>query len=208
MAGGVSAAAAAGGRPFPVRSGEKFTARIILFTLHISSETDMSLYTAYLSIGSNVGNKVENCLAGLKMLTGDGRIEPLDRSPMYITEPVGFPDQDRFLNIAAAVRTGLSPESLLDAIFRVQDTMGRRKGGVRFGPRIVDLDILFFGDLILETPELEIPHPRLHQRLFVMMPLCDIAPQLRHPVLKRRMTDILAQLPAGRERIYRYPCDC
>ena len=102
-------------------------------------------------------------------------------SPFYKTEPVDYLDQDWFVNAAIKVFTDLDPMALLSRIQEVQGRMGRKAGGIRFGPRILDLDIIFYRDLVLKNERLVIPHPRMHKRRFVLQPICDIDPTIVHP---------------------------
>ena len=107
------------------------------------------------------------------------------QSLFYETEPVGFKDQGWFINGAIKIETTLSPHSLLAALKDIEKKLGRCRQPVRFGPRVIDLDIIFYDKLVLNTPELEIPHPRMHQRRFVLKPICDIEPDLHHPRLRQ-----------------------
>lgn len=149
---------------------------------------------AYISVGSNLGKKLENCRHGIIALTNCGDTALMSRSPFYRTEPVDYTDQDWFTNACFSVTTSLSPEELLNRIRVVQRSAGRKKSTVRFGPRPLDLDILFYDDRIISTPQLIIPHPRMHKRRFVLKPLCDINPNLVHPVLRRTMEELLSRL--------------
>jgi 2-amino-4-hydroxy-6-hydroxymethyldihydropteridine diphosphokinase len=134
----------------------------------------------YLGLGSNLGDRAENIYAALQHL--EARIR-LDRvSSLYETEPIGLVDQPWFLNLVCRGETNLAPEDLLDFVKKIERQMGRRKG-LRFGPRLIDIDILFYDDLVISTPQLEIPHPRLHERGFTLIPLTEIAPDLVHPLL-------------------------
>ncbi len=136
--------------------------------------------TVYLSLGSNLGNRALNIYAALRHLGAGIRLEEI--SSLYETEPVGLKDQPWFLNLVCCGETELSPEALLDLAKRIEQHLGRREA-VRFGPRIIDIDILLYDDLLLNTPHLQIPHPRLHERAFVLTPLTELAPDLVHPAL-------------------------
>jgi 2-amino-4-hydroxy-6-hydroxymethyldihydropteridine diphosphokinase len=146
-----------------------------------------------LGLGSNLGDRQRNLERALEALEPRA-IAVLERSSFYLTEPVGGPPQDWFVNAAARVETTLAPEDLLRACLAVEQGMGRVRGE-RNGPRTLDIDILFYGRLVLETPGLRLPHPRLHERRFVLVPLLELAPQLRHPVLDLSVAELLERCP-------------
>lgn len=125
----------------------------------------------------------------------------LARSPFYQTQPVDYMDQDWFINAVFSIETTLSPEALLKRIHVVQRNAGREKTAIRFGPRTLDLDILLFGDRVVSTPKLVIPHPRMHKRRFVLQPLCDINSDLVHPVLRRTMGALLSRLEDDEQQV-------
>lgn len=143
----------------------------------------------YIGIGSNLGNREDNCLKALRLMEESG-IKILKRSSLYETEPWGIKDQPMFINMVIQAETEKSPVELLRILKSIEDSMGRLKD-IKWGPRIIDLDILFYNNLILDTPELKIPHPYLHQRAFVLMPLSEIAPELEHPLLKKKIRELL-----------------
>ena len=154
----------------------------------------MNDHHAYISVGSNMGDPLKNCSRGIKLMCEDDTIELVAQSQFYKTEPVDYLDQDWFVNAALHIRTSLSPHALLDKTQAVQQSVGRKGGGIRFGPRILDLDIIFYDDLILDTPQLVIPHPRMDKRRFVLQPICDIDPTIMHPGLGQNVQDLLNQL--------------
>jgi 2-amino-4-hydroxy-6-hydroxymethyldihydropteridine diphosphokinase len=136
--------------------------------------------TAYLGLGSNLGDReanIRNALAAIDRLDG---CELIRTSSLYETDPVGIREQPDFLNAAAEIRTKLAPEELLTALREVERGTGREKT-FKWGPRIIDIDILLYGEERLTGENLEIPHPEMHQRAFVLTPLAEIAPMARHP---------------------------
>jgi 2-amino-4-hydroxy-6-hydroxymethyldihydropteridine diphosphokinase len=150
---------------------------------------------AYIGIGSNLGNKLGNCRRAVEAIGADGRNRLVRCSRFYRTEPVGKKDQEWFINGVAAVETTMGPRELLEFILSVEKGMGRARKE-RWGPRIIDLDILFYGDRVLEEEGLEVPHPRLQERRFVLVPLEEIAPDLIHPIFHRTISQILGELKA------------
>jgi 2-amino-4-hydroxy-6-hydroxymethyldihydropteridine diphosphokinase len=157
--------------------------------------------TVYLGLGSNLGNRARNIYRALRLLGSAVRLGRI--SSLYETEPVGLAEQPWFLNLVCCGETELSPEALLDLAKTIERRLGREKG-VRFGPRLIDIDILLYADLVLSTPHLEIPHPRLHQRAFVLIPLSEVAPGLIHPVLNRSVERLRDGL-AHPEEVQAYP---
>lgn len=125
-------------------------------------------------------------------------VHVLQRSSWYETEPAHCPDQPWFLNLVARAETSLDPAELLDVCKRVEQQEGRVPS-VRFGPRHLDIDILLYEDRCMESPELSIPHPRMHERAFVLVPLLEIAPDLKHPVHKQPYADALSRLDEGKK---------
>ncbi len=142
----------------------------------------MENVTAYLGLGTNLGAREDNLKRAAHLLTGPTSIRLIRSSSIYETAPWGFSDQPQFLNCVLEVETGLSPNELLRFVKGLEADMGREPSS-RFGPRIIDLDILLYGDQTVQQPDLQIPHPRLHQRAFVLIPLAELAPDLVHPTL-------------------------
>ena len=151
---------------------------------------------AYLSLGSNIGDRDGHLRDAIARLAAEGRVVAV--SSFYETEPVEVTDQAWFLNCAVALETTDTPEELMATLLQIEREMGRQRVQ-RKGPRTIDLDILLFGDEVIDSPELTIPHPALHQRRFVLAPLAEIAPETRHPMLKRTIRELLDALPAGQE---------
>lgn len=150
----------------------------------------MSGKTVYLGLGSNVGEREEMLQAAIDRLhSRELRIERI--SSVYETEPQGWRSQRWFLNLVAEARTDLFPRQLLGRIAKIEQELGRRRM-LANGPRTIDIDILFFGGFVMETPELTIPHPRIAERRFVLEPMVELAPALRDPVSGRAMRDLLA----------------
>ena len=146
----------------------------------------------HLGIGSNIGDRQANCERALELLGGRG-IKIKKVSSMYETRPWGLKEQPDFINMAAEAETDLSPEELLDALKGIEKEMGR-KDTVKWGPRVIDLDILFYNDEIVDTQRLRIPHPFIHERDFVVVPLAEIAPDKVHPVLKKSVRQLREEL--------------
>lgn len=151
----------------------------------------MTVPTAYLSLGSNMGDRVANIASAVQELRKRG-IHVTRQSSLYETEPVEFTDQPWFLNSAIEVDTALPPQELMEAALQIEKAMGRERR-VPKGPRPIDIDILLYDNLVIHTPELEVPHPRMAGRLFVLAPLVEIAPNVAHPVLKKTITQLLAE---------------
>jgi 2-amino-4-hydroxy-6-hydroxymethyldihydropteridine diphosphokinase len=143
-------------------------------------------------VGANLGDPLAACRSGIAAVAADGAVRIVAVSRFYHTAPRDYAPQDWFVNAVAALETRLGPRALLNRIKAIEVQMGRSGGGVRFGPRPIDMDILFYDDRIMDAGDLVIPHPRLHKRRFVLQPLCDIAPDMIHPVLKVSMAMLLA----------------
>jgi len=150
--------------------------------------------TAYIGIGSNLGNKKENCKQALRLLEENG-VRVKKQSKMYVTEPWGIKDQPKFINMAIEVETDKRPDELLGILKNIEKHMGRIET-IKWGPRVIDLDMLLYDDLIIETPLLEIPHPFMHEREFVLKPLAEIASDKKHPVIGKTIKEMLDAIGA------------
>ncbi len=143
----------------------------------------------YLSLGSNLGDKKENLQKALEELK-KGYITVKKISSFYKTQPVGLKEQPDFFNIVIKAETSLSPDELLRSILNIEKKMGRKRKK-KYGPRIIDIDILLYNDLIIKKKGLNIPHPAMHERNFVLIPLKEIEPQLTHPELKKNISEFI-----------------
>ncbi|MGD0791042.1 MAG: 2-amino-4-hydroxy-6-hydroxymethyldihydropteridine diphosphokinase [Terriglobales bacterium] len=150
--------------------------------------------TAYLSLGSNLGDRAANLRVAVAQLDVAGRL--LAVSALYETQPLDVPDQPWFLNCVAAIETDKTPRELLQLALRVEAAMGRLRLRDK-GARKIDIDVVLFGDCVVDELGLKIPHPAMHQRRFVLEPLVEIAPEARHPELGKTARELLAALAAG-----------
>ncbi len=158
--------------------------------------------TAYIAFGSNLGNRHATLAGAYRALASHPKIRPLRRSKLYETAPVGGPGgQGRFLNTVLEVETTLTPHELLAECLAVEQQF-RRERKVRWDARTLDLDILLFGDQIVDTPDLEVPHPRMHQRRFVLVPLADVAAEVTHPVLDASIATLLVRVAVEPGDVY------
>jgi 2-amino-4-hydroxy-6-hydroxymethyldihydropteridine diphosphokinase len=152
-----------------------------------------------ISLGSNLGDRPKNLQQALKKLKGLVRIRR--RSSLYETDPWGYTDQPKFLNQVIVGISQLGASDLLRRLKQIEQDMGRQ-ATFQYGPRLIDLDLLYYGETILHTNELDLPHPRLHERAFVLVPLAEIAPNWVHPILKRPTRDLLTMVSSEGVRLY------
>jgi 2-amino-4-hydroxy-6-hydroxymethyldihydropteridine diphosphokinase len=159
----------------------------------------------YIGLGSNLADPRAQVEGGLRALAGLADTPLVRRSRLYRSAPWGMADQPEFVNAVAQIETALSPQLLLDALLAIERQAGRERDATRWGPRVLDLDILVYADLTVDMPGLHVPHPHLHERAFVLMPLCEIAPDLNIPGMGRVDT-LLARLDTATCRALEPEC--
>ena len=163
--------------------------------------TELKPVVAYIGLGANLGDPRLQLEEALARLACTEEIEVVKVSSFYLNPPLGPPDQPWYVNAVAQVLTRLTPEELLRVLHRVEQELGRERRE-RWGPRLIDLDLLLYNGIILSGPDLQLPHPEMVNRPFVLMPLAEIAPQAWHPVLQKTAAELLAELdPREREAV-------
>ena len=156
-------------------------------------------HIVYLALGSNMGKRLSNLKAAVLNLTPQMTVK--QKSSVFETPPWGFTEQDAFLNQVVKVTTYLEPEPLLRHLKRMETALGRVPN-FQNGPRVIDIDILFFDNMIINTPPLVVPHPRLHERAFVLVPLAEIEPDFIHPILQRPINKILEDVDRSEIKLF------
>ena len=156
-------------------------------------------HIVYLALGSNMGNRLANLKAAINNVTPQMTVKK--KSSVYETPPWGFKEQDAFLNQVIKVKTSLASEPLLRHLKRLEVALGRVPN-FQNGPRLIDIDILFFDNMIIETPPLIVPHPRLHERAFVLVPLAEIEPDFIHPILQKSVSKLLEDLDRSEIKLF------
>ena len=151
---------------------------------------------AFVGVGTNLGDRAAMLRAAVEQLRAEPAVEVVAVSSIRETDPVGIVEQPRFLNAAVALETDLSARELLDRLLGIERRLGRTREGPRFGPRTIDLDLLVYGEAVIVEPGLEVPHPRLHERLFALEPLADLDPDLVVPG-RGRLADLVAGLQSS-----------
>ena len=161
----------------------------------------MPLKTVYLALGSNLGDRRQNLIQAISAL----ELRPIEivrQSSIYETAPMMLEDQPWFLNQVVEVRTSMFPRQLLHSTREIERQIGRKRT-VAYGPRVIDIDILLYGRTVMSSDELTIPHPRMTERRFVLEPLAELAPRLRHPLLKRSIAELLAATKTQNVKLYK-----
>ncbi len=148
---------------------------------------------AFIGIGSNLGNSLENCMSGILQIEKNKEASLISKSSFYVTSPISKIEQNDFVNSVIKIIWTASPFDLLEFLNSVEKKMGRQRS-IKKGPRIIDLDILFFGNLVINTPSLKIPHPEIHKRKFAIIPCIEIESEIVHPAYEKKLKDFLENI--------------
>jgi 2-amino-4-hydroxy-6-hydroxymethyldihydropteridine diphosphokinase len=157
--------------------------------------------TAYIGIGSNLGEKLENCKQAINLMGQMPDSNVTAQANYYLSEPVGVTGQDWYLNTVISIATDLSPHDLLEKLLKIERSLGRVRLK-KWEARIIDLDLLLFDLDIIKSERLSVPHPLMHQRRFVLKPMIDLSPELKHPILNKTMAELLDDLKQDTHKIY------
>ena len=149
-------------------------------------------HTAYIAIGSNIGNPYQNCIEAIRNISKNDSIKVISKSSFYKTSPIGDIEQEWFINSVIKITTSFSPENLLSNLLNIETEMGRVRKE-KWGPRLIDLDLLFYDNLILNQELITIPHPEIQKRKFVLIPMSEIAGTYSHPTLKKTIKTLLLE---------------
>ena len=160
---------------------------------YVAVEMERARHMVYIALGSNLGERENNLRSALSILNDHPRCRLVRESSFIETDPVGYDDQGKFINAVAEMETLCSPDELMELLLETEKIL-KRERSVRWGPRTIDLDILLYDDLVLPSSFVTIPHPRMTERLFVMEPLCELAPNMVHPIYRKTMNDIKGEL--------------
>ncbi|MDI6791829.1 MAG: 2-amino-4-hydroxy-6-hydroxymethyldihydropteridine diphosphokinase [bacterium] len=159
-------------------------------TMNKAETRNSNMPIVYLSLGSNEGDRNKNIGQAVELLNQHPEIQVKRKSSLHETLPVGYLDQPCFLNSAVEIETGLPPLELLDILKLIEKQVGRKEEGIRWGPRVIDLDIILYNSLVMETPRLTIPHPRALERAFVLLPLAELVPKMLYPGLGKTIEEL------------------
>ena len=151
----------------------------------------------FIGVGSNEGNRLERISQAVRALGTSRGVRVVGMAMMLETDPVGGPPQGPYLNTVVELDTSLAPHDLFKILQALERSLGRQPSAERWAPRPIDLDLLLYDDRVVTSPELTVPHPRMHERRFVLEPLAQLAPDVFHPVLQQPIAQLLAQLPSG-----------
>ncbi len=188
-----------GWKPVPLNIKEGFFFKNM--PLGPAAITEIKPVIAYIGLGANLGEPAAQLRRALAELAATDEVEVLQVSSFYLNPPLGPQEQPWYVNAVAQVRTRLTPEELLRSLHRLETALGRVRGE-RWGPRVIDLDLLLYDGEVINAPELVLPHPEMHRRAFVLAPLAEIAPEAWHPGLNKSAIQLLAELdPADREAL-------